>query len=112
MSQISPSGEGIDHVIESGEHQHAPIGERMARSEAQIPYLAREDSVGQLRSEVRQLRTEMVAENKQLRTEMERFATKEDMSKEIHKARNWLMAAMFAMFTMLVTQQLQLWMLQ
>ena len=91
MSQISPSGEGMDRVIESGEHLHAPIGERMARLEAQIPYLAKQASV------------------EQLRTEMARFATKEEMSKEIHKARNWLMAAMFAMFA---TQQLQFWLLQ
>ena len=142
MSQISPSGEGIDPVIESGDHQHAPRGERMARLEGQFQFLAKEDSVGKLRSEVHQLRTEMVAENKQLRTEMTSmedrlrtevtsmegrlrtevtsmegrlradmasFATKDDVSKEIHKARNWLMAAMFGVFAMLATQQLQLW---
>ena len=104
MSQISPGagGEGIDPVIESGEHLHAPIGERLARLENDFQYLAKEASVDLLRSE-------MTAEIKQLRTEMERFATKDDMSKEIHKARNWLMAAMFGVFAMLATQQLQLW---
>ena len=102
MSQISPSGEGIDPVIEPGDHQYASLGERLARLENDFQYLAKEASVDLLRSE-------MTGEIKQLRTEMERFATKDDMSKEIHKARNWILAAMSGVFAMLATQQLQLW---
>ena len=117
MSQISPSGEGIDPVIESGDHQYASLAERMARLEGEFQSVAKEASIQQLRTEMvsmeGKLRTEMTSMEGRLRTEMTSMEgrLRDDMSKEIHKSRNWIMAAMFGVFAMLATQQLQLWVL-